>query len=275
LKEKFDPTIGMADTEICYTGGPAPPWLDKNAWYIPVQVPKEHVEKLPRIGIHKVELKVQMCCKKCAEIVTEEIRYLGGVFDVKVDQKAGKVTVTGRPDRHKVLKRARKVDKNATFWPEPPPPPAPPVVVVVEEKPKEPEKPQEEKKEEEKPKEEEKKEEEKPKEEEKKEEKKEEEKPKEEEKKEEEKPKEEEKKEEKKEEEKKEEAAPAPVAAQVQFPPYEYATFEGYPGPFGFEYRPSQDYQRLYPGDYNTLGYFGPQVPYLNPNYLKHVKIAY
>ena len=28
--------------------------------------------------MHKVELKVYMCCPKCAEIVTEEIKYLGG-----------------------------------------------------------------------------------------------------------------------------------------------------------------------------------------------------
>jgi hypothetical protein len=33
-----------------------------------------------RIALHKVELKVQMCCKKCAEIVDEEIRYLGGKY---------------------------------------------------------------------------------------------------------------------------------------------------------------------------------------------------
>jgi hypothetical protein len=61
----------------------------------------------------------------------------------------------------------------------------------------------------------------------------------------------------------------------VQFPPFQYSTYEGYPGPFGFEYRPSQDYQRLYPSDYNYMGFYGPAVPMMNPNYLKHVKIAY
>ena len=35
------------DVQVCYTGGPAPPWLDQNAWYIPVQVPKESVDKMP------------------------------------------------------------------------------------------------------------------------------------------------------------------------------------------------------------------------------------
>ena len=28
--------------------------------------------------MYKVELKVHMCCTKCEEIVSEEIRYLGG-----------------------------------------------------------------------------------------------------------------------------------------------------------------------------------------------------
>lgn len=138
----------MAETEVYYMGGPAPPWLDTNAWCIPVAVKKEYADKMPRIAMQKVELKVNMCCAKCAEIVDEKIRYLGGVFNVKVDQKNSKVTVIGRPDPEKVLRRARKVDKHATFWPAPPPPPPAPVVVVVEEKPKEPEKPKEEKKEE-------------------------------------------------------------------------------------------------------------------------------
>lgn len=96
--------------------------------------------------------------------------------------------------------------------------------------------------------------------------------PKEEEKKEE-KPAEAEKTEEKKAEEKpKEEPAPsAPAAAAVQYQPSEYSTDEGYP----FDgYKPSQSYQPLYP-DFNHVGYYSPQVPFLNPNYFKHVKIAY
>ncbi|XP_024374914.1 uncharacterized protein [Physcomitrium patens] len=237
----------MAETEICYSGGPQPPWLDKNAWYIPVQVPKEHADRMPRIALHKVELKVHMCCPKCAEIVAEEIRYLGGVFNVEVDQKNSKVTVTGRPDPERVLKRARKVDRHATFWPTPPPQVVQVVEEVVVEKPKEDEKKED-------PKTEEKKEEVKA-----------------EGKKEDSKEEKVEVKEEKK-EEKKEESS-TPVVTQVQYPPpySTYGTAYGYP-PYGFDYRPSQSYTPLYP-DYH-MGY-GPQIPLYNPNYMKHVKIAY
>ena len=32
---------------FAYTGGPAPRWLDRNAWYVPVQVAADHLEKMP------------------------------------------------------------------------------------------------------------------------------------------------------------------------------------------------------------------------------------
>lgn len=32
---------------FAYSGAFAPAWLDRNAWFIPVEVPPEHVEKLP------------------------------------------------------------------------------------------------------------------------------------------------------------------------------------------------------------------------------------
>jgi hypothetical protein len=112
---------------FAYTGGPAPPWLDRNAWYVPVRVSPEHLEKMPvssrpfkfpfnftselqlllflivemwamicsllyiciylihlwasmlqRIGLKKIVLKVAMCCPKCAEIVAEAIKEVGG-----------------------------------------------------------------------------------------------------------------------------------------------------------------------------------------------------
>ncbi|KAG0606854.1 hypothetical protein M758_9G173400 [Ceratodon purpureus] len=85
-----------------------------------------------RIAMHKVELKVHMCCYKCAEVLAENIMYLGGVFDVKVDRKNSKVTVIGRLDPDRVLWRTKKVDKHATFWPPSPPPPVVEVVVVEE-----------------------------------------------------------------------------------------------------------------------------------------------
>ncbi|XP_024365281.1 uncharacterized protein [Physcomitrium patens] len=247
-----------------YTGGPPPNWLDRDSWYAPVTVAP--AETMPPVGLRKLELKVDMCCMKCAEIVSEEIRELPGVLDVQVDYKLKKVTVIGMPFEPDVLKRAKKVDKKAHWWPPPapepapaPPPPPPPAPIIVqcnctckcklEDPPKE-EKKEDEKKEEIK---EEKKEEEK-KEEEKKEEKKEEEKK-------EEKKEEPKKEEEKKEEPKKEEKpappppAPAPTPPEPQpriFPPFEYNV-----GNFPmYDYHPSQAYNPLLP--YSPYPYARP-----------------
>lgn len=32
------------------------------------------------VGLKKIDLKVEMCCMKCAEIVSEEIREVAGEF---------------------------------------------------------------------------------------------------------------------------------------------------------------------------------------------------
>jgi copper chaperone CopZ len=63
----------------------------------------------------KFELKVNMCCAKCAEKVKEEIFEVYGVVDVQTDIGVSKVTVFGKPDPLRVLKKARKVHKKAEF----------------------------------------------------------------------------------------------------------------------------------------------------------------
>lgn len=55
------------------------------------------------------------------------------------------------------------------------------------------------------------------------------------------------------------------VTQRIQYAPFEYGSYQ---------YRPSQSYHPLYP-DYYYQMHFNPQVLYTNPNYLKHVKIAY
>lgn len=64
----------------------------------------------------KYELKVNMCCAKCAEKVKEEIFEVAGVMDVQTDVATSKVTVFGKvPDPLLVLKKAKKVNKKADF----------------------------------------------------------------------------------------------------------------------------------------------------------------
>ncbi|CAM6029641.1 unnamed protein product [Sphagnum balticum] len=68
----------------------------------------------------KYELKVNMCCAKCAEKVKEEIFEVAGVMDVQTDVATSKVTVFGKvPDPLLVLKKARKVNKKAEFISDP------------------------------------------------------------------------------------------------------------------------------------------------------------
>lgn len=57
----------------------------------------------------------------------------------------------------------------------------------------------------------------------------------------------------------------ATATQRIQYAPFEYSSYQ---------YRPSQSYHPLYPDYYNQM-HFNPQVLYTNPNYLKHVKIAY
>lgn len=59
-----------------FTGGPPPNWLESNSWYAPVKVAP--AETMPLVGLKKLDLKVGMCCMKCAEIISEEIREVPG-----------------------------------------------------------------------------------------------------------------------------------------------------------------------------------------------------
>jgi copper chaperone CopZ len=71
-------------------------------------------------GLQKYELKVNMCCAKCAEKVKEEIFEVAGVMDVQTDVATSKVTVFGKvPDPFLVLKKAKKVNKKAEFISDP------------------------------------------------------------------------------------------------------------------------------------------------------------
>jgi copper chaperone CopZ len=63
-----------------------------------------------------IELKVPMCCEKCAKKVYDRILDLPGVEDVTTDQYNQKVIVTGNVDPSRVLSRVKQVKKHSVFW---------------------------------------------------------------------------------------------------------------------------------------------------------------
>ena len=63
-----------------------------------------------------IELKVPMCCEKCAKKVKDRLEDLEGVESVVTDQYNQKVVVYGRVDPERVLNRVRLVKKRSAFW---------------------------------------------------------------------------------------------------------------------------------------------------------------
>jgi copper chaperone CopZ len=66
---------------------------------------------------HPIELKVPMCCEKCAKKVKDRLLDLDGVESVVTDQYHQKVTVYGPTlDPARVLRRVKLVKKRSAFW---------------------------------------------------------------------------------------------------------------------------------------------------------------
>lgn len=105
-----------------FTGGPPPNWLERYSWYAPVQV--SPADTMPMVGLKKLVLQMSMCCIKCAEIISEKLREVPGVMDVQVFLTEKKVIVIGAPFAADVLKRAKRIDRKAQWWPAPLPAPA-------------------------------------------------------------------------------------------------------------------------------------------------------
>jgi len=85
-----------------------PDWLKHHQWEPAVDVNK----------LKKYQLKVKLCCSKCAEKVVEEILEVYGVFDVRAEHLENKVVVVATPnglDEHEVLLKARKIHRKAKF----------------------------------------------------------------------------------------------------------------------------------------------------------------
>lgn len=65
---------------------------------------------------HPIELKVPMCCEKCAKKVKDRLLDVEGVENVVTDQYNQKVTVYGPADPARILNRVKLVKKRSAFW---------------------------------------------------------------------------------------------------------------------------------------------------------------
>jgi copper chaperone CopZ len=66
--------------------------------------------------LQPIELKVPMCCEKCAKKVKDRLLDLEGVENVVTDQYNQKVIVYGHADPQRVLNRVKLVKKRSVFW---------------------------------------------------------------------------------------------------------------------------------------------------------------
>ncbi|XP_024363259.1 uncharacterized protein [Physcomitrium patens] len=84
----------------------------------PPQVVKRSISPpIPRPPVHHpIELKVPMCCEKCAKKVKDRLLDLEGVENVVTDQYNQKAIVYGHADPARVLQRVKKVKKRSAFW---------------------------------------------------------------------------------------------------------------------------------------------------------------
>jgi copper chaperone CopZ len=104
------PTQVVTEAPRVVAPKPAPP--------PPVQVVQQKRSVSPPRAIvhHPIELKVPMCCEKCARKVKERLVALEGVNSVVTDQYNQKVTVHGNVDPSRVLNQVKRVKKRSVFW---------------------------------------------------------------------------------------------------------------------------------------------------------------
>eukprot|EP01018_Ginkgo_biloba_P037956 Gb_20916 [translate_table: standard] len=69
------------------------------------------------IDMETVEMKVRMDCGGCERKVRKAVSSMSGVESVDVNRKMQKVTVSGRVEPNKVLKKVKATGKHAEFWP--------------------------------------------------------------------------------------------------------------------------------------------------------------
>lgn len=105
---------------------PSPPQVIERIVHVPapalpppVEVVRERSISPPiqrPVVYHPIQLKVPMCCEKCAKKVKDRLLDLEGVEDVVTDQFNQRVTVYGHVDPERVLNRVKHVKKRSAFW---------------------------------------------------------------------------------------------------------------------------------------------------------------
>lgn len=110
------PSAVPPPVQVITNPAPAPPPPVQVVNAPPVQVVKRNISPPRAIFHHPIELKVPMCCEKCAKKVKERLLQLEGVENVVTDQYNQKVTVHGRVDPSRVLQRVKLVKKRSVFW---------------------------------------------------------------------------------------------------------------------------------------------------------------
>ncbi|KQK21477.1 heavy metal-associated isoprenylated plant protein 23 [Brachypodium distachyon] len=75
------------------------------------------VKSNERRQLQTVELKVRMDCEGCELKVKNALSSLKGLESVRINRKQQKVTVKGRVEAGKVLKKAQSTGKKAELWP--------------------------------------------------------------------------------------------------------------------------------------------------------------
>ncbi|PKU63718.1 heavy metal-associated isoprenylated plant protein 35 [Dendrobium catenatum] len=63
-------------------------------------------------------LKVSIHCEGCKKKVRKILQRLDGVYDIDINSKQNKVTVTGKVDAESLIRRLVKYGKHAELWPE-------------------------------------------------------------------------------------------------------------------------------------------------------------
>jgi copper chaperone CopZ len=116
-----------------YYNDPTPPYFDYGQYYrllppyafvappvVDAEKPKKPAEEKPKENDKKpkiIEMDVALCCENCVRKVQKALHEMDGVVSVNCDIVARKVIVTGDAKPDSVLKKVRKVRKDAQFVP--------------------------------------------------------------------------------------------------------------------------------------------------------------
>ncbi|PIN00326.1 Copper chaperone [Handroanthus impetiginosus] len=80
--------------------------------------PEEHKPLQPPLHYQTWVLKVSIHCEGCKRKVKKVLLSIEGVYEINIDSKQHKVTVTGNIDAQTLIKKLVRAGKHAELWPE-------------------------------------------------------------------------------------------------------------------------------------------------------------